>query len=181
MYSGRRIAWRMAGMRKSIVLIVSLLLLVSTGCQKDVRAPKEGDAAPDFNLTSLSGGEVRLSDLRGKVVLVNFWASWCPPCRGEIPSLVTLNSAMAGKNFRLLAVSVDNEGKDAIEPFFNKLGISLPTLFDPHGSVGKSYGITGVPETFIVDKNGIIRKKVVGPIDWSAPDVISFINGLASA
>ncbi len=167
-------------MRKYIFLILSLLLLVSTGCHKDAPAPKEGDAAPDFNLTSLSGEEVRLSDLRGKVVIVNFWASWCPPCREEIPSLVTLNTAMAGKNFRLLAISIDKDGKNAIAPFFNKLGINLPTLFDSNGSVGKRYGITGVPETFIVDGQGIIRKKVVGPIDWSAPDMIRFINDLAA-
>jgi peroxiredoxin len=167
-------------MRKYFILIVSLLLLVSTGCHKDVPAPKEGEAAPDFKLTSLSDGEVRLSDLRGKVVLVNFWASWCSHCRDEIPSLVNLNTAMSGKNFRMIAISIDKGGMDVISPFFNKLGISLPTLFDQDGSVGKSYGITGVPETFIVDKNGIIRKKVVGPIDWSAPDTIRYINDLAA-
>jgi peroxiredoxin len=167
-------------MRKYIVLIISLLLLVAMGCHKDIPAPKEGDAAPDFRLTSLSGGDVRLSELRGKVVLVNFWASWCSYCREEIPSLVTLNTAMAGKNFRMLTISIDNDGKTAIAPFFNKLGISLPTLFDMDGSVGKSYGITGVPETFIVDKKGTIRKKVVGPIDWSAPDTIRYIDDLAA-
>ncbi len=167
-------------MRKYIVLILSLFLLVSTGCRKEVPVPKEGDIAPDFNLMSLSGEEVRLSNLRGKVVIVNFWASWCPPCREEIPSLVSLNSAMTGKNFRLLAISIDKGGKNAIAPFFNKLGITLPTLFDPDGSVSEKYGVTGVPETFIVDGQGIIRKKVVGPIDWGAPDVIRFVSDLAA-
>jgi peroxiredoxin len=167
-------------MKKIIVLVVSLFLLAVTGCHKDVPAPKEGDAAPDFKLTSLSGPDVRLSDLRGKVVLVNFWASWCPPCREEIPSLVTLNTVMSGKNFRMLAVSQDVGGREAVAGFFKKLGISLPTLFDPDASVGKKYGITGVPETFIVDGNGIIRKKVVGPTDWSSPGMIRFISDLAA-
>ncbi len=167
-------------MRKYIGLILSLLLLVLTGCNNNAPAPKVGESAPDFKLSSFSGGDVRLSDLRGKVVLVNFWATWCPYCRDEIPSLVNLNAAMAGKNFQMITISIDKNGENAIAPFFNKLGISLPTLFDPDGTVGKRYGITGVPETFIVDGQGIIRKKVVGPMDWGSPEVIRFLGDLAA-
>jgi hypothetical protein len=87
-----------------------------------------------------------------------------------------LNRAMAGKPFQMLAISIDEGGKEAVESFFRKAGVALPTLLDPGQQAGKRYGITGVPETFIVDKKGVILKKVVGPIDWSDPMVAGFLE-----
>ncbi len=167
-------------MKKYLFLFVSLLLLGVAGCEKNATVPHDGEPAPDFTLTSLSGEKIRLYDLRGKVILLNFWASWCPPCREEIPSLASLNAAMAGKNFQMLAVSIDKGGRDTIKRFFSKTGVNLPTLLDPDGSVGKEYGISGVPETFVIDKQGIIRKKVVGPIDWSDASVVRYLDNLAA-
>ncbi len=153
-----------------------VLLLAMWGCAREEKPALEGNSAPDFTLKNLAGQEVKLSDLRGKVVLVNFWATWCPPCRGEIPSMERLNRAMAGKPFQMLAISIDEGGKEAVEALFSKAGVSLPTLLDPTQQTGKRYGITGVPETFIVDKKGVILKKVVGPIDWSDPMVAGFLD-----
>ncbi|MBI1921761.1 MAG: TlpA family protein disulfide reductase [Geobacter sp.] len=139
-------------------------------------APVEGAMAPDLNVPDLSGKEVRLSDLRGKVVLLNFWASWCPPCREEMPSMEKLNKAMAGKPFQMLAVSIDEKGKNAVEAYSAKSGIKLPFYLDTEGKWSKLYGTTGVPETFIIAKNGVILKKIIGGLDWSHPEVSRFLE-----
>ena len=110
------------------------------------------------------------------MVLVHFWATWCPPCREELPSLAKLNKEMEGKPFRLLAISIDKEGNDAVQKLFSGLGITLPVLLDSSSRVAGQYGTTGVPETFIVSPEGIIIKKIVGSIEWSSPEVISFLN-----
>jgi peroxiredoxin len=140
----------------------------------------EGAAAPDFTVKDLAGKEVQLAALKGNVVLVNFWATWCPPCREEIPSMMKMVQGMAGKPFRLLAISIDEGGKGAVEGFFGKSGLSLPAYLDSDGSISRLYGTTGVPETFIVDRAGVIRKKIVGGIDWSAPEVSAYLNELAT-
>lgn len=177
--NGIQFCMREFRVKRYFFLFISFIFLTAAGCQKEMPVPHEGDEAPDFTLESISGDKVRLAELRGKIVLVNFWASWCPPCREEVPSLFSLNAAMAGKNFRLLAVAIDEGGRGSIENFFRKTGVSLPALFDPGGLVGKRYGITGVPETFIIDKQGKIRKKIVGPIDWADPEMIRYLDGLA--
>lgn len=159
---------------RGVLFIV--LLLAMCGCAREEKPALVGNPAPDFTLKNLAGQEVKLSDLRGKVVLVSFWATWCPPCREEIPSMDKLNRAMAGKPFQMLAISIDEGGKGAVEGFFSKAGVSLPTLLDPGQKAGKRYGITGVPETFIVDQKGVILKKVVGALDWSDPMVAGFLE-----
>lgn len=122
--------------------------------------------------------QLTLASLKGKVVLLNFWASWCPPCREEIPSMMKLNSFMAGKPFKMVCVSVDEGGKKAVEDYFKLSGYSLPTYLDPSGQAAKSFGITGVPETFVIDKNGVVAKRIIGGLDWSSPDVVAFIENL---
>lgn len=169
------------------ILLFALCLSVSlAGCTKP-EAPKksveaaavEKSPAPEVSLVSLSNGTpLKLADLRGKVVLLNFWATWCPPCREEIPSMMKLNSAMAGKPFQMVAVSIDEGGKPAIESFFKESGMTLPTYLDASGAAAKSYGITGVPESFIIDKQGVLVKKVIGGAAWDSPEVFSFLEGL---
>jgi thiol-disulfide isomerase/thioredoxin len=134
--------------------------------------------APDFDLTDLEGHRVRLSDLRGKVVLVNFWATWCGPCRVEIPSLVSLRHLMAGKEFVLVTISIDEGGRDAVETFFRGLGVHLPTVLDADNKVAGAYGITGVPETFLIDKAGRIEEHFIGPRDWTDGSFLSRVERL---
>ena len=167
-------------MRKLTYLILVTLFVVFAGCNKVQPPPKEGSVAPDFTLKDLSGRDVRLKDLQGKLVLVNFWATWCPPCRGEVPSMVKLNEAMAGKPFQMLAISIDEGGREAVESFFRTSGAKLPVLLDTEQKICKTYGTTGVPETFVVDKKGVILKKVVGAMDWSDPQVIQFLDDVIS-
>ncbi|MBT1076666.1 TlpA disulfide reductase family protein [Geobacter grbiciae] len=165
-------------MRKIFLILPILFLLALTGCSKESKPPVEGNPAPDFTLNTLNGEVVKLSDLKGQVVIVNFWATWCPPCREEIPSIMRLNAAMAGKPFRMLCVSIDEGGKVAVEEFFRKTGFTLPVLLDADKRVGKLYDTTGVPETFVIDRHGVILKKVVGAMEWDHPEVIAFLNNV---
>jgi peroxiredoxin len=165
-------------MKGWVCAVVLLALFVASGCTKREEPAIEGKLAPDFTLNDLSGRPVQLSSLKGKVVLVNFWATWCPPCREEIPSMVRMNQAMQGKPFQLLAISIDEGGKNAVTEFFRKSGVVLPTLLDTDGAVSKRYGTTGVPETFVIDTKGVIMKKVVGAMDWSSPEVLAALEDL---
>jgi len=171
-------------MKKIVLMIVLAACAAMAGCSKEGKGPdmeaKVGASAPEFTLKDLSGKDVSLASLRGKVVMLNFWATWCPPCKEEIPSMMRLNQAMSGKPFQMLAVSIDDGGKPAVEAFFKQSGFSLPALNDPGQSIGKLYGVTGVPETFVIDKKGVILKKFIGGLDWSAPEVIKYFNELTA-
>ena len=132
-------------MKLIIFALLTVTLVVANGCKKDDRAAKpaakpvasavEGAVAPDFTVRDLAGQEVKLAALKGKVVLVNFWATWCPPCREEIPSMMKLNQSMSGKQFQMLALSIDEGGKAAVENFFKKSGMTLPA-YPGHGWCG---------------------------------------------
>ena len=163
-------------MKRYFLLALALILFALPGCSRKQQPALQGNPAPDFELKDLAGTTVKLSDLRGKVVVLNFWATWCPPCREEIPSMMRLNKAMEGKDFRMLAVSIDEGGKEAVAGFFGKSGFNLPALLDTDQSVGKRYGLTGVPETFVIDKKGVILKKIVGAMDWFDPAVIGYLE-----
>jgi peroxiredoxin len=165
-------------MKRCICALLVLTALLAVGCKKQEEPAVQGNHAPDFTLKDLNGEPVQLSKLKGKVVLVNFWATWCPPCREEIPSMVKLNQAMQGKPFQMLAISIDEGGRNAVQSFFRKGGVTLPALLDTDGKVARRYGTTGVPETFVVDAKGVILKKVVGSMDWSSPEVIAALDDL---
>ena len=172
-------------MKRILILIIACSFLTLTACskadtpKKSVAAAVEKSPAPDVSVVSLANGSVlKLSDLKGKVVLLNFWATWCPPCREEIPSMMKLNSLMAGKPFQMVAISIDEGGKPAIESFFKESGFMLPAYLDESGASAKTYGVTGVPESFIIDKQGIIVKKVIGGFAWDSPEAVSFLEGL---
>jgi peroxiredoxin len=170
-------------MKRFLLFLFLVAIMAVTGCSEKSSpggGAREGASAPDFTLTDAAGQKVTLSSLRGNVVFLNFWATWCPPCREEIPSMMRLNKAMEGTQFRMLAVSIDDGGIPAVEAFFKKTGFTLPALSDPGQSIGKMYGITGVPETFVLDKKGVIVKKVVGGMDWSAPESVKFFKELAA-
>lgn len=173
-------------MKKILYMFAVIALVALVACNRkesgspDKQAvPSENQPAPEIVVNGMNGAPLKLSDLKGKVVLLNFWATWCPPCREEIPSMIKLNKVMAGKPFRMVAVSIDEGGKPAIESFFQTSGFSdLPAYTDPDNRAAKAYGITGVPETFVINKNGIIVKKVIGPMAWDSPDVTAFLEGL---
>ena len=139
---------------------------------------KSGSPAPDFTFPDLTGKKVSLSDYRGKVVFLNIWATWCPPCVDEMPSMEKLYKQFKGDQFEILAVSIDAEGRKAVAPFMERLNLTFPALLGRKGKIKNIYGVTGIPESFIIDKNGMILKKVIGPLDWSTPDVTRFFKDL---
>ena len=137
-----------------------------------------GAQAPDFTFPSLERGELSLSDFEDHVVLINIWATWCLPCREEMPSMQRLYDAFEGEKFEILAVSVDApigqrdasgyEGGD-LAAFAKEYDLTFPILHDPSGSIRRTYQTTGVPETFVVAKGGQIWKKIAGPTEWDLP------------
>ena len=168
-----------------VVLAVAVLLIffLSKGMNtSESDFPKKGleigNFAPDFTYPDLSGKSVSLSDFRGSVVLVNIWATWCPPCVAEVPSMEALYRKLKGENFEILAISIDQQGQSVVSSFMEKHKLTFPALLDPKGTISLPYRATGVPESFIVDKKGILAKKIIGPIDWESPEVISYIRNL---
>ena len=168
-----------------IVVIITVALAVAGYVVKDRKIPKKiittGDQAPDFRLPSLDGRSVSLADLRGKVVMVHFWATWCPPCVEELPTLAKLYGELRGGDFEMLAISVDEGGAAAVSPFLQKNGIDLPVLLDPGAPVSRMYGTYKFPETYILDRQGIVRHKVIGPADWRDPAALQFLRNLIAA
>ncbi len=171
--------------KRITVFLCCVAVFSLVGCSKQSNTPTEPakaavekGQAPEISVVSLDNQQLTLSSLKGKVVLLNFWATWCPPCRAEIPSMMKLHAAMAGKPFQMVCVSVDEGGKPAVQEFFKNSGMSLPAYTDASGQAAKTYGITGVPESFLIDKNGIIVKKVIGGLEWNSPEVINVIEGL---
>jgi thiol-disulfide isomerase/thioredoxin len=117
---------------------------------------------PDFELATLDGDTYRMSDRQGKVVIINFWATWCAPCRFEIPELIELQDDYAAEGFEVLGISTDDGGFDVVRPFAEEMKINYPIVVDP-GQVSSAFGgIFGLPTTFIVDRNGVIRERILG-------------------
>ena len=137
---------------------------------------KPGQVAPDFRLRDMNGRMVSLSDFRGKVVLLNFWATWCGPCRVEMPAMEELYRQYPRKDFEILAVSTDAQGAAVTRPFQQENNLTFPILHDADFRVGLSYGARTLPMTFMVDRNGIVRQQIFGARDWGAPEAHQLVQ-----
>lgn len=128
-----------------------------------IPAPRQGFLAPDFSLQNATGEQIRLSDLRGKAVLVNIWASWCSPCRAEMPAMQRLYEAYRGQGFELLAVNstIQDDPARALA-FARELGLNFPILFDSTGEVTEQYQVRALPSSFFIDQEGVIQEVVIG-------------------
>jgi peroxiredoxin len=141
-----------------------------------------GKLATDFTLKDLRGHTVSLSSLRGKVVFLNVWATWCAPCREEMPSIESLYERFKGdKDFVVLAVSQDSDGRKAVAPYMEKNGFKFTALLDPRNEVGDAYNVSGIPETFIIGRDGRIVAHHVGPYDWSNAELRSALQELINS
>jgi peroxiredoxin len=140
--------------------------------------PRIGQPLADFTLSDLHGRRVQLSALRGKVVFINVWATWCQPCIDEMPTIQRLYDLLQARGLEVLAVSLDPLGEQVVAPFMRNYQLTFPVLLDPGSSVERLYGTTGVPESFIVDKRGVLVEKVVGPRDWSHPQMLAMFERL---
>lgn len=159
--------WAIVG---SVVAVLGIALLVASHMMKDQLFPvNAGSNAPDFRAKILGGTKYKsLADYKGQVVLLNIWATWCEPCRKELPSLERLYKTYGDKGLKLVAVSVDDYvSEDSIRKFANNFGITFEILHDSASSVEQAYQATGYPETFIIGREGTIRRKWIGPDDWS--------------
>jgi cytochrome c biogenesis protein CcmG/thiol:disulfide interchange protein DsbE len=151
--------------------------------RKELFPVELGTKAPDFKALTLDSipREKRLADYRGQVLMINVWATWCLPCRVEMPSIEALNKAYASKGLKIVAVSIDDPGTDAtIRAFVKQYGLTFEVLHDAQGRISDAYDITGYPETFIVGKDGIIRKKLMSATDWNSPDARALMDRLLS-
>ena len=169
---------RRRGLRIALVTAAVGLALAGGLFALSRRGPKR---APDFAVTDLQGRTVRLSALRGKVVVLNLWATWCAPCVEEMPSIERLWSTLRGDGFALLAVSQDEEGRRSVEPFVQRMKFSFPVFLDPEHEVGDRYGVWGYPETFVIDRNGYVVERVIGPRDWASPESLAALRTLIGA
>jgi cytochrome c biogenesis protein CcmG, thiol:disulfide interchange protein DsbE len=146
------------------------------GCYSGTRPPRIGTAAPNFTVQD-SDRKVTLSDYRGKVVVLNFWATWCPPCVEEMPSLIEMQRRLKDKGVIVLAVSLDADG-DAYHKFLKDHDVNLITVRDPDTKSSDLYGTFKYPETYIIDRKGILQRKFIGSVDWSDPEVVDFLSRL---
>ena len=181
-YSNRPYAYTLVG--------VVLLIIFAWLNQDRVQPVTAGTVAPEFEAKDLTGGLAHLSDYKGEVVLVNIWATWCLPCRVEMPSMERLYQEIGEDGFEIMAVSIDADlgkfdlagrpGGD-IQVFADSLGLTFPMLHDPSRAIEQLYRTTGVPETFLIGRDGIIYKKVAGGTEWDAPQHKELIQRLLAA
>ncbi len=144
----------------------------------EVEYPEASFIAPGFDLPSLTGGNYKLSDYQGKVVFINFWATWCGTCKVEMASMEKLYQTFKKDGFEMLTISVDKD-MSLIKPFMEKYNLTFPVLLDPESKLAKGkYKTTGVPETFVVNQEGIIVYKAIGPDDWSTPEMMQAFSQL---
>jgi peroxiredoxin len=159
----------------SRLLLFALCLLLFAACNKEESIPVGKPLAADFTLRDLDGKEHKLSDYRGKVVFLNFWATWCPPCREEIPSMQRLNEVLGSKDFVMLAVNTDENIKD-LEAFIKGTPHNFTILSDADGKIQDLYKVFKFPETFVIDRQGRIVEHIVGARNWSSTEALKFFN-----
>lgn len=156
--------------------LFAALGVILCGCSRGTTPGLVGNTAPDFTVNS-SNGPVELKKLEGpKIIVLNFWATWCPPCVTEIPSLAAMQLQLQNK-VEVYAVSVD-EDPEAYRRFLQEHGISFLTVRDPSEASNHLYGTQKFPETYIIDRRGVVRRKFIGPVDWTSPEIMNYLQSL---
>ena len=172
---GRRARTRHLG--RGLGAAACLVVLVAfAACERS--GALVGQPAPDFALPTLGGETVRLANLQGRVVFLNLWATWCEPCRAEMPAMQRLYERLGGADFEVLAVSADQGPVAAVTAFVGEHALTFPVLRDPELQVASRYRVTGYPETFVIDRNGRIVEHVIGPWTWDSPESVAAFRKL---
>lgn len=164
-----------------VAILGGVLWFASTHLEDELVGVTVGSPAPDFAGATLVAPEraKTLADYRGEVVVLNVWATWCLPCRTEMPSIQRLHEAYGPRGLRIVAVSIDDPGKkDEIRKFLAEYRLTFEVLHDSLQAVQQAYQTTGVPETFVIGRDGIIRKKVIAAADWNSPANRALIDQL---
>jgi peroxiredoxin len=151
------------------------------GAERQTLTPLEPRPdAPDFSLVDMDGATHRLSDLRGRTVIVNFWATWCPPCRDELPSMERAYVLLGDADVAMLAINV-GEDEEIIFPFTANYPVTFPVLLDHDGSVVAQWPVRGLPTTYVVDPVGRVAYQAIGGREWDDPELLRLVRGLGSA
>ena len=152
----------------------------SLSSKLDIKPIKGNKALPSLSLEGLNGKKVDLKSFRGKVIFLNFWATWCGPCKEEMPSMEILYRQFKDRNFVFLTISVDYEGSKPVREFIEKSGYTFPVLVDPKSETLDIFEVTGIPTTFVIDKQGKMLGKAIGPRDWNSSEIVSYLTQLVS-
>jgi thiol-disulfide isomerase/thioredoxin len=139
--------------------------------------PSQKVTAPDFSIDSLDGEQVTLSDFRGKVIFLNFWATWCGPCRMEVQDIDELHETLKDEDFAVMAIDIQEKEK-RVRSYMEGEGIDFPVYLDRDGRVAVEYAVSGIPTTYIIDPDGIIVGRAIGPREWASKDSIAFMRSL---
>ena len=143
---------------------------------------QEPRALPDISFSDGDGRSVKLSSFRGKVVLLNIWATWCPPCRAEMPTLDRLQAKLGGSGFEVVALSIDKGGSFVVRTFYDEIGIkALQIYIDQSGEASFALGVNGIPATLLIDRTGRELGRKIGPAEWDSPEVIKLIQSYLNA
>ena len=159
-----------------LIFIAGLLYMFARADYRQGEPSLRGRPEKDFALT-LDGKPARLSDLKGKVVVLNFWATWCPPCVEEAPSLNALQHRIAPLGGTVLGVSLD-EDQTAYENFLRSYEIAFPNFRDPSKKIALDYGTTMYPESYIINREGRLDRKIIGPQDWTSADMTTYLDSI---
>jgi cytochrome c biogenesis protein CcmG/thiol:disulfide interchange protein DsbE len=167
-----------SGVRQTLLatLLAIGLLAALIGCYSGGNPARIGSSAPDFTVQD-SDHAVTLSQFRGQVVVLNFWGTFCPPCIEETPSLVQMQKRLKEKGVVVVAVSIDTDD-NAYHKFLKDYKINLITVRDGGQKTSSLYGTFGWPETYVIDRNGMIRRKFIGAVDWSSPEIVDYLSKL---
>lgn len=140
--------------------------------------PQRQTTAPDFSVPGLHASSIRLRDFKGQVILLNFWATWCPPCREEMPSMERLYRRFKSRGFVILALSIDSKGEEVVGPFVRSFALTFPVGLDPKMTVSGEYRMAGLPTSILIERGGAIAAVAVGPRDWDSPTAYQVIEKL---
>ena len=160
------------------IVVLSLILVLGTAAPGTAQTLDIGQPAPEVALTDLAGSTHRLSGYRGKAVLLNFWATWCVPCRTEMPSMERAYRLLKGQGLVVLAVSLDAGGRAPVDAFVKELGLTFPALLDPDGESSRTYRVFGLPTSFLIDRNGRLSAREIGARDWDSGDTRKKLESL---
>lgn len=163
-------------MKKQWIIVLAVVGVLTAGAvmavklSPDIFPVEVGSRAPDFTAADLATGDtVTLASYRGQVVLLNVWATWCEPCRVEMPSMERLHQELGPQGLKIVAISIDEAGPDVVREFQRELGLTFQILHDRSRAIERIYQTTGVPESFVLNREGRIMKKVIGAVDWDSP------------
>jgi peroxiredoxin len=163
---------------KPLIFFAVVASLAGLAIYQEINGPGptlQGSEAPDFELKNFEGETVHFSDFEGELVFLNFWATWCGPCIDELPAMMVMNQTFEGRPFKMLGISVDTNW-DQVVSYLNEHGFELDTVLDPGQRVKQDYRVTGFPETFLIDGNGIVLKKYIGPYPWDDARMIAEVE-----